>query len=304
LFFEKGTPTKEIWYYEHKLPEGQKSYSKTKPIQFNEFKPLIDWWHDRKETDLAWKVNVANLSDFNLDIKNPNRNIETIEFSSDRYLHDLKLTLNESVSFLDSITLQKSPCGRMGNYRIGEFLKRIKRPIILNETELYQLVTIRMHHKGVIPRLKKKGADIKSKMFKIESGDFILSGIDARNGAFGIAPEELNNAIVTNDFWYFELDESIIDKQFFLELTSTNWFDDLCNKGSDGTTQRIRLQKDKFFNQEISLPDIHLQKEVVSKMEGIKTLRKHIDKTFRNTNNLAKAILNEAFELEDARAMP
>ncbi|MBT5465765.1 MAG: N-6 DNA methylase [Candidatus Marinimicrobia bacterium] len=75
LFFEKGSPTKEIWYYEHKLPEGQKSYSKTKPIQFNEFKPLIDWWHDRKETDLAWKVKIEDLKNWDLDIKNPTQNI-------------------------------------------------------------------------------------------------------------------------------------------------------------------------------------------------------------------------------------
>jgi len=133
-------------------------------------------------------------------------------------------------------------------------------------------------------------------MFRIETGDFILSGIDARNGAFGIVSEELNDAIVTNDFWYFELDESIIDKQFFLELTSTNWFDDLCKKGSDGTTQRIRLQKTKFFNQKISLPELDEQKELVSKMEDIQKLRKNIDKTYLYTNELARAILNEAFE--------
>jgi len=147
-----------------------------------------------------------------------------------------------------------------------------------------------------IPRTKKKGAEIKSKMFRIETGDFILSGIDARNGAFGIVSEELNDAIVTNDFWYFELDDSIIDKQFFLELTSTNWFDDLCKKGSDGTTQRIRLQKTKFFNQKISLPELDEQKELVSKMEDIQKLRKNIDKTYLYTNELARAILNEAFE--------
>lgn len=76
LFFEKGTPTKEIWYYEHKLPEGQKSYSKTKPIQFNEFKPLIDWWADRKETDFAWKVNIEDLKEWDLDIKNPTQAAE------------------------------------------------------------------------------------------------------------------------------------------------------------------------------------------------------------------------------------
>lgn len=71
LFFEKGSPTKEIWYYEHKLPEGQKSYSKKKPIQFEEFKPLMEWWNNREANEKAWKVNINNLKDWNLDIKNP-----------------------------------------------------------------------------------------------------------------------------------------------------------------------------------------------------------------------------------------
>ena len=71
LFFEKGSPTKDIWYYEHKLPEGQKSYSKTKPIQFNEFEPILHRWNNRQESDLAWKVDVNNLKDWDLDIKNP-----------------------------------------------------------------------------------------------------------------------------------------------------------------------------------------------------------------------------------------
>lgn len=72
LFFQKGTPTKEIWYYEHRLPEGQKSYSKTKAIQFEEFSAMIKWWSKRKKSDVAWKVKVGDLkSGFNLDVKNP-----------------------------------------------------------------------------------------------------------------------------------------------------------------------------------------------------------------------------------------
>jgi type I restriction enzyme M protein len=71
LFFEKGTPTKEIWYYEHRLPEGQKSYSKTKPIQFHEFQSIIDWWDKREESEQAWKVKIEDLKDWDLDIKNP-----------------------------------------------------------------------------------------------------------------------------------------------------------------------------------------------------------------------------------------
>lgn len=74
LFFKKGTPTKEIWYYEHRLPEGQKSYSKTKAIQFHEFAPMIEWWDKREENEVAWKVEVEDLKDgFDLDVKNPHQ---------------------------------------------------------------------------------------------------------------------------------------------------------------------------------------------------------------------------------------
>ena len=123
-------------------------------------------------------------------------------------------------------------------YLIGDFLKRIKRPIQLIDDQEYKLVTIKMNHNGVVLREHKKGALIKSKMYEVKKGDFILSGIDARNGAFGIVPPELDGAIVTNDFWYFKIDENIISKRLFLELTATTWFDEICTRGSDGTTQR------------------------------------------------------------------
>lgn len=73
LFFTKGEPTREIWYWEHRLPEGQKSYSKTKPIQRAEFDSLKKWWNSRTENGQAWKVSIETLKEngFNLDIKNP-----------------------------------------------------------------------------------------------------------------------------------------------------------------------------------------------------------------------------------------
>lgn len=82
LFFEKGTPTEEIWYYEHRLPEGQKSYSKTKPIQFDEFAPMIAWWDKRQENEVAWRVRVEDLKEgFDLDVKNPNSGVEEKDLS-------------------------------------------------------------------------------------------------------------------------------------------------------------------------------------------------------------------------------
>jgi len=73
LFFGRPGPTKEIWYYEHPLPEGRKNYTKTKPIQFEEFKPCLDWWPKREENERAWKVPAADIvaAGYNLDRKNP-----------------------------------------------------------------------------------------------------------------------------------------------------------------------------------------------------------------------------------------
>lgn len=78
LFFERGGPTKEIWYYEIPLPEGRKQYNKTQPMQFEEFAPVIEWWKDRKENGQAWKVPAAKVIEngYNLDIKNPNGKVD------------------------------------------------------------------------------------------------------------------------------------------------------------------------------------------------------------------------------------
>jgi type I restriction enzyme M protein len=73
LFFEKGTPTKEIWFYEHRVPEGQKAYSMTRPIRFEHLKPCLDWWDNRKENEVTWKVDLEQVKarNYNLDFKNP-----------------------------------------------------------------------------------------------------------------------------------------------------------------------------------------------------------------------------------------
>ena len=78
LFFEKGQPTKDIWFYEHRVPEGQKAYSMTKQISFEHLQGCIDWWgganrKGRAETPQAWKVTAEEVKarGYNLDIKNP-----------------------------------------------------------------------------------------------------------------------------------------------------------------------------------------------------------------------------------------
>ncbi len=78
LFFEKGEPTKDIWFYEHRVPEGQKAYSMTKPIRIEHLAPCVAWWggakrKGRNETEVAWRVTADEVKarGYNLDFKNP-----------------------------------------------------------------------------------------------------------------------------------------------------------------------------------------------------------------------------------------
>ena len=105
LFFTKGEPTKEIWYWEHKLPEGQKSYSKTKPIQKNEFDSLKAWWGNRSENDQAWKVGIDTLkgNGFNLDIKNPFVKEEEVTHTTAELLDLLSESFKKSDELIEEL---------------------------------------------------------------------------------------------------------------------------------------------------------------------------------------------------------
>ncbi|PGR32987.1 SAM-dependent methyltransferase [Bacillus cereus] len=112
LFFDKNGPTKEVWFYEHQLPEGYKKYTKTKPIRVEEFKYEREWWHNRKESNVVWKVSVEEIkkNSYNLDYKNPilqeenEKNYNTDQLVGILYdlNNDMKLTLGKISEVLKS----------------------------------------------------------------------------------------------------------------------------------------------------------------------------------------------------------
>jgi len=113
LFFTKGTPTKDIWFYEHPYPPGAKSYNKTKPIRIEEFDAEKKWWgkpdarggfKGRKASELAWKVTAAEIKEngYNLDIKNPHT-ADTGPGDPDELLAELESIRTASRQTLDQL---------------------------------------------------------------------------------------------------------------------------------------------------------------------------------------------------------
>lgn len=158
--------------------------------------------------------------------------------------------------------------------KIGDFLKRSKIPVEIQDDEDYKRVTIRINHNGVSLRDIEKGKKIGTKkQFILKSGQFIVSKIDARYGAFGIAPNEVNNAIITGNFWAFDVDFTKVNIEWFNQFTNSKDFYDLCERASSGITHRKYLDESFFLNYEILLPSVD---EQLNQMYEIKNLYTHI----------------------------
>ena len=105
LFFTKGEATKNVWYWQHKLPEGYKAYSKTKLIQFAEFDQLKEWWNKREESEQAWQVDFKTIkgNGYNLDIKNPHQPEQEKQYSSTELLDLLHQSFAKGDQLLEQL---------------------------------------------------------------------------------------------------------------------------------------------------------------------------------------------------------
>lgn len=145
-----------------------------------------------------------------------------------------------------------------------QLLKRSKDKIILDPQKKYKQVTIRTNFMGANIRTIKLGTEIKTKIqYLIKEGQLLISKIDARNGACAIVPRGLTGAIVTTNFWAFNIDESLVRPNYILAFLSTNRFLDFAEKTSNGSTGRHYLQEDNFLNFSIPLPSLDEQDNIL-----------------------------------------
>lgn len=172
--------------------------------------------------------------------------------------------------------------------RIGEFLKRNKEQVQIEDGVLYKRPTIRINGNGISLRDEVDGKNIGTKnQFRIYKDQFLLSKIDARNGAFGVVPQELDKGIITGNFWTFDVNYNLINPHYLTLLTGTKEFQKLCQTASVGTTNRNYLQEELFLNFEIPLPTISEQEVLLL---NYNSKRDHANLLEQQANNLEKEI--------------
>jgi type I restriction enzyme S subunit len=178
---------------------------------------------------------------------------------------------------------------------IGKFLTRNKTPLDIQDTKDYKRVTIKVNNGGIFLRDIESGKNIGTKkQFLIKKGQFLLSKIDARNGAFGVVPEEVDGAIITGNFWTFDVDYSKINPYFLALITTTPEFIRFSENASNGTTNRHYLQEDLFLAQKIPLPPLSEQNRIVEAYNKKINQAKELEqKTTETEDNIGKYIDKE-----------
>ncbi len=147
---------------------------------------------------------------------------------------------------------------------LSKVLKRVKEPVLIEDGTLYKRITVRLYGQGVRKRDELLGKEIGTKrQFLAHAGQLIISRIDARNGAFGIVPPELEGAIVTNDFWLFEVQNAL--PEYLMLVLSSEQFQKYWQTQSSGTTNRQRISEESFLDSRIALPDCDVQRNLVEK---------------------------------------
>lgn len=148
---------------------------------------------------------------------------------------------------------------------IGNVIERSVNAINIEDDISYKQITLKTNGGGAVLRDVKQGKSIGTKkQFVVSAGQFIMSKIDARNGAFGVVGTDLDGAVVTADFPVFDVVKDKVTPEYLALISSTAPFVKFAQSCSRGTTNRQRIDVGLFLSQKIPLPSIDEQRTLVS----------------------------------------
>lgn len=178
--------------------------------------------------------------------------------------------------------------------KLGEVISRVDETEQILKPEDETFVTLKLHGKGVVPRNIGDGKTPKSfRGFRVKLGQFIYSRIDARNGAFGIIPAELDGAVVSKDFPVYEVDSAEIMPSILISICTSEHFVNQIRSMSNGATNRQRIKEDVLEHMLIPLPPLGEQKRIAEILGGVANAIHTVEQQIEAANQLEKSLFNQ-----------
>lgn len=273
LFFDRGTPTKGVWFYEMPQPTDRQMYTKTKPILASEFEPCLQWWKKRKKSECAWYVPVEELEkrEFDLDVTNPNRAPDAAKSEPVAIFHTIEKSLQSLQSGISHLeqTLRSVPMTftKEKPRQLSTAITLRKEFVTISDDEQYRLVTVQLHGRGLKLRSVTQGQDIRTKKQQVlRDGELVVAEIDAKMGGFGIVPSELVGAIVSSHYFIYTIDESRLDRRFLDWFLKSGLAEAWIQPFVKGSTNYASIRQNHFPLLDLRLPDLKTQQEFVERL--------------------------------------
>jgi type I restriction enzyme, S subunit len=179
---------------------------------------------------------------------------------------------------------------------LGEVLVPRAEYTSIDPERRYREVTVAWWGKGVRLRRVVLGAEIAaSERNVVRTGDFIISKIDARHGAYGFVPPELDCGIVTTDFPVYQVNTERMTSRWLYWLTQQATFARMCELASEGSTRRVRVSALKFDQLRIPLPPLSEQQRIVAHLDSIESRLMRAKKVREQQERELQAMLRSAF---------
>ena len=325
LFFNHGGPTKEICYYEQPLPEERKNYTKTQPIQFDEFKPCLDWWKKREDSEQAWKVKVEDVLKYdangvlisaNLDITNPKAQEEFRHLPPEQIIKNvlqkeqLVIEIIKEIGLLagkDNELFSESQVQKYG-VQLGKLLE--KNELVLNKetrnpqfdenSDEFVYIDISSVERG--PGTINTGQIIKSinapsrARRVVRENDVIFSTVRPNLRAIAKIGKNLDGQICSTGFAVFSCSKNILQDFLLYQLSSAYFINQCITRGAHyPAINDTNLRKTTLV-----IPPLEIQAGIVVKLTKFNTIEKklliELKQVKKGWDALLPAVIYEAFK--------
>jgi type I restriction enzyme M protein len=309
LFFDCSGSSKDVWFYEHPLPPRRahlkgKSYSASDGLRSEEFDELRRWWTKREQSEQAWKVSVPELAatGFDLAIDHP-KHAKVILPPPNEIISTVRILKDESEVILRKLEQSLAQLANMSSPAVplSELLRQRQQTISVADNVEYARPRVQLHFRGARVRDRVLGSEIGTKnQTIIHTNDLIVSKIDARNGAMALVPGELDGAIATNDFPTFEIDTARVLPAYLRYCLFQPQMLRVYERLSRGSTNRRRLQVEKFTGLRVPLPpsidtQLEISEALGSVENSISELRERFGGMEEELSGLVGSVLHRTF---------
>ncbi len=276
LFFEKTGLTRETWFYEIQPPEDRRSYTKTKPIRYEEFADCSEWWgsHDRngrEANEHAWKVAAETIKSkkYNLAIANPRDEQSRRLLSPPALITAIEKNLSalsESTSQIADLSTSSANCTSL-----GDFLTPESDFVEVFPEEKYRTAGIYSHGRGLFERPTIYGSETNYKRFnRLHAGQFIYSKLFGWEGALAVVTAEFEKVHVSHEFPTFKVDAEVADLEYVIHLA--RWpglHAALKDQGEGMGSRRQRVNVGRLLAAKVPLPALSEQRQIAQKLSAI-----------------------------------